>query len=345
MRRGGTVGAPGGLPVPGGPVARGGTPTAPVRFVTFVALTGRVSVGRRGISVESTGARSLVGVDAGSRVPAGLAPVGFALRPGTIRPPRRIGRVDIAGPGGATPARAPRIPGPGIPRILRWRPAAPRGAPAGVGTCAPGVRWLPGGAGPPRAASFVGCRRVGVVAPAPHGRLKFRDDATDEGQHARGFLGAVGGPMERAEVHPDQPDEQNPARGAQHQREALDQRIATVDQKVFEAAHLAPVEQPVGTGHGAEQDQRRLNQGREHRLLPHGQRRGHAAEHIESRKDGRQLAVSEPGVDGEPDGCGPDRDENGRPPRHARYAGVDRALRRVDPRRRVGRACRSGPLC
>ena len=44
----------------------------------------------------------------------------------------------------------------------------------------------------------------------------------------------------RPEIPPRHPDQQHPRRGEEHQRETLDQRIAAVDQDVFDAGDLAP---------------------------------------------------------------------------------------------------------
>ena len=89
-----------------------------------------------------------------------------------------------------------------------------------------------------------------------------------------------------------------PRRGEQHQRETFDQRIATVDQQVFEAGELGAVKQPVRAGHRAEQDQRWLDDRGEDTGLANRQHRSHATRHIQRGEDGRQLLAGS-GVEGE----------------------------------------------
>ncbi|AMC67821.1 hypothetical protein RN10_1275 [Mycobacterium tuberculosis] len=72
-----------------------------------------------------------------------------------------------------------------------------------------------------------------VVRIAGHQRAELPGDAVEQS---------------RPEIPPDQSDQQHAGSRAQHQRETFDERVAAVDQEVFELADRAPVEQPVGPG-------------------------------------------------------------------------------------------------
>lgn len=97
-----------------------------------------------------------------------------------------------------------------------------------------------------------------VVRIAGHQRAELPGDAVEQS---------------RPEIPPDQSDQQHAGSRAQHQRETFDERVAAVDQEVFELADRAPVEQPVGPGHGAEKYQWRLDERGEQVRLPDGQDR------------------------------------------------------------------------
>ncbi len=195
-----------------------------------------------------------------------------------------------------------------------------------------GFRRTAGLAGPLRAAGRRLLRLLGIAEAKK--RIQLRAKGADEGaacRRGRAVVGGFGGRRLRlAEIPPQQADEQHGARGAQHQRETLDQRIAAVDQEVLQVADFASMEHPVGARHRAEKNQRGLNDRGEHAVLPHGQHRGHAAGYIEAGEDVGQILLT--GVDRIPDGRRGHGDDQGRPPRHAWDIGVDRPVASLDRR-------------
>ena len=90
------------------------------------------------------------------------------------------------------------------------------------------------------------------------------------------------------EVPAGHPDEQHHRGGEEHQREAFDERIGAVDQCVFDVRELTAGEHEVGRRNGAEQQQRRLDDGGEDPGLPHRQHREDAADDIGAGKHERQ---------------------------------------------------------
>ena len=70
----------------------------------------------------------------------------------------------------------------------------------------------------------------------------------------------------------------------EHQQEALDQRVAAVDQDVLDAGDLGAVEQEVAVGHRDEQDQRRLHDRGEDAGLADREHRGHTADDVAARR-------------------------------------------------------------
>src|SRR5574337_224632 len=96
----------------------------------------------------------------------------------------------------------------------------------------------------------------------------------------------------RPAIPADQADQQHPGGGEQHEREPLNQWITAVDQGFLDACEAASVEQPVRAGHGAEQDQRGLDDSGEHPGLPHREYGGNAAQHIQRSEDPGQLLAA-----------------------------------------------------
>ncbi len=131
--------------------------------------------------------------------------------------------------------------------------------------------------------------------------------------------------VEPAQVPPDQTEHQHARRGEQHQRETLDQRVARVDQQVFDAGEFGAMEQEVGAGHRAEQDQRWLDDRGENSGLANRQHRGHTTRHIQRGEDGGQLLAGA-GVESEADSDSGHGDHHCGPPRHSRNSGDDRAV-------------------
>ena len=144
-----------------------------------------------------------------------------------------------------------------------------------------------------------------------------------------GSVGGIGGfrrsRVEPAQVPPDQAEHQDARRGEQHQRETLDQRVATVDHQVFDTGEFGAVEQEVGAGHRTEQDQRWLDDRGENSGLANGQQRGHATRHIQAGEDGGQLLAGA-GVESEADSDPGHGDHHCGPPRHTRNSGDYRAV-------------------
>src|SRR6185312_957268 len=180
--------------------------------------------------------------------------VWFPLRPGTPGATGRVGSVEVArallGPAALPPLggrvvlvflSGSRMAGSAAVRTLGAATAASRSARSRAGSSAPAGRPWAGGGG------FVGTVFI-VVRPVDE-RGQLRDDAAEQGLRLRadgcvGFaVGVASGPVCHSEVPPDQADQQHDAGGAQHQREPFDERIAAVDQKVFELVDLAAMEQ------------------------------------------------------------------------------------------------------
>ncbi|CAG7173506.1 hypothetical protein PICSAR249_02360 [Mycobacterium avium subsp. paratuberculosis] len=211
------------------------------------------------------------------------------------------------------------MPGAGTQTACR-RASAARGAPRSR------RRARPAGAAP--LCALLGGIAVGVgVQRRPHLGHQAADEGLDVDTGAGGGVVGAGRrrrPLTVPEIPADQADRQHGAGGTQHQREPLDQRIAAVDQQVFEPAHLGVVEQPVGPGHRAEQDQRRLDDRGEDAVLAHRQHRRHATGYIEAREDVGQLLVTS--VDSIADGGRGDGDKHGRVPGEAWDVWVDRMV-------------------
>ena len=118
----------------------------------------------------------------------------------------------------------------------------------------------------------------------------------------------------QGEVPADHADHQHRRGREEHQREALDQRIAAVDQNVLDAGDRAAVEDEVRGRDDDEEDQRRLDHGGEDARLPNREHGQQAARDVADREDDGEFLVARARVVGEADGRGRRGQHDGPPP-------------------------------
>jgi hypothetical protein len=115
-------------------------------------------------------------------------------------------------------------------------------------------------------------------------------------------------------VPADHADHQHDRRRDEHQRKALDQRIAAIDEDVLEAADLAGVKQEVGAGNRKEEDQRWLDGRGEDTGLTDCQNGQETASDVTHREDGTEFLVAGARVECEANGGRRRGQQDGSPP-------------------------------